>query len=125
MTMSESTPVILSMTDRVRLHIAGNPGCHTPQIANALDIGCNAANTMGMRLRDQGLVTRYYVEGERRPRWKEGRDPNLIQIDKPKGRGYYKERTSPEHRPNQKQVAQWEPCKVRDPLIDLLFGRNA
>lgn len=121
--MNEETPVLVTLTDRVRLYIVGHPGCQTGQIADALDIERNAANTIGMRLRDQGKVMRYYPEGEKRPRWKEGRDPNLI-IYGERERRRPGPRVGKDHGLNQRTVTDWEPSKARDPLIDIFFGRN-
>lgn len=103
---------VLTQIAQVQRYVEKHGGCTTEEIARELDISQNVANMQVQRLRDKGKVRRVKIPGKRAIIWWPGKEENYIA------------RVMTEGIPKQKTVSEWEPCKVRDPLIDLLFGRT-
>lgn len=120
--MNDNATTSPTLSERIERYITDHPGCLTRELADGTNNLKNTAHVIAKRLRDQGKVTRFFIEGDKRPHWKPGREEGIHIVDcKPRGK-YKTKEPGTKYEANRPVVKQWEPCTVRDPLVDLLFG---
>lgn len=103
---------VFTLTAQVERYVTAHPRCTTRDVMEALEMIQSTARTTLERLRAAGRIRRIpKTQDERRIRWEIGEDDDYIPMVK--------------DGPKRVMVSEWEPCAVRDPMIDALFGRNA
>lgn len=109
--MTYEIPVLTQIAQVLRF-VEKNPGCDSAAISEELDIDQNTANTNCQRLREKGKLRRVKIPGQRSATWWPGKEEGFGMLP------------NAHDKPKRQTVSEWEPCTLRDPLIDALFGRQ-
>lgn len=118
--MKYVTPIFLyqdtfvGLNARVEDYVIRHPKCNRVDISKALEILPNNASSMLHKLAEQGRVRRVKSRGDS-GEWVWEAGP---------GADYEPKEVYAYGNPVRKMVSEWEPCTLRDPMIDLLFGRQ-